>query len=285
MAFEVRPDRKPQGRKALVCEREEYFRLIDQGVSSREACRIVGINRRTGKRWRNGWRATAHNNAQPPISSPGEQTGPTRYLQQDERVHIADRLREGASLRAIARELGRSPSTISREIRRNRSHVRGDQRAYRSHAVQSRADARRPRPKSGKIGQNPELRDYIQQHLGRRWSPEQICQQLRRDFPGCPEMHATHETIYQALYVQGRGELRRELTRSLRTGRAMRRPRRQAQRRQPRMARPMVMISERLTEAADRAIPGHWEGDLERHEAPCDRAEVEGLRRCAVAAA
>lgn len=262
MAFEIRPDRGTQGRKALVREREEYFRLMDQGVSSREACRIVGINRRTGNRWRNGRRATAHNKARPPISRPGKQTGPARYLRQDERIHIADRLREGASLRAIAAELGRSPSTISREIRRNRSHVRGDRWAYRPHAAQSRADARRPRPKTGKIGQNPELRDYIQQHLGRRWSPEQICQQLRQDFPGRPEMHVTHETIYQALYVQGRGELRRELTRALRTGRAMRRPRRQAQQRQPRMAQPMVMISERPAEAADRAIPGHWEGDL-----------------------
>ncbi|TDD94473.1 IS30 family transposase [Actinomadura rubrisoli] len=262
MAFEVRPERKPQGRKALVREREEYFRLMDQGVSSREACRMVGINPRTGKRWRNGRRATAHNKAKPPVSRPGEQTGPTRYLRQDERIHIADRLREGASLRVIAGELGRSPSTISREIRRNRSHVRGDQWAYRPHAAQSRADARRPRPKPGKIGQNPELRDYIQRHLGKRWSPEQICQQLRRDFPGRPEMHVTHETIYQALYVQGRGELRRELARALRTGRAMRRPRRQAQQRQPRMARPMVMISERPAEVADRAIPGHWEGDL-----------------------
>jgi IS30 family transposase len=261
MAFEIRIDRKPQGRTALVREREECFRLMDQGVSSYEACRIVGVNYRTGKRWRNGWRATAHNKSKPPISRPGTQIGPTRYLRQDERIHIADRLGEGASLRGIAAELGRSPSTISREIRRNRSHVRGDRWAYRPHAAQARADARRPRPKPGKIGRNPGLRDYIQQHLGRRWSPEQIVHQLRRDFPGRPEMHVSHETIYQALYMQGRGELRRELTKALRTGRAMRRPRRQAQQRQPRMATPMVMISERPAEAADRAVPGHWEGD------------------------
>ncbi|WP_285637435.1 IS30 family transposase [Actinoallomurus iriomotensis] len=231
-------------------------------MSSREACRIVGINRRTGKRWRNGVRATAHNKARPPIRRPSAQTGPSRYLRQDERVHIADRLREGASVRGIAAELGRSPSTISREIRRNRSHERDGRWFYRPHAAQARADARRPRPKPRKIGGNLELRDYIQERLGRRWSPEQIVHQLRRDFPGRPEMHVTHETIYQALYVQGRGELRRELTKALRTGRAMRRPRRQTQQRRQRMAYPMVMISERPAEAADRAVPGHWEGDL-----------------------
>jgi IS30 family transposase len=106
------------------------------------------------------------------------------------------------------------------------------------------------------------LRDFIQHHLERRWSPEQICQALRARFPDRPEMHVVHETIYQALYVQGRGELRRELARALRTGRTMRRPHRQSTRRQPRMSKDMVMISERPAEAADRAIPGHWEGDL-----------------------
>jgi IS30 family transposase len=111
-------------------------------------------------------------------------------------------------------------------------------------------------------GTAPELRTFVQDHLHRKWSPEQICQALRKSFPDRPEMHVVHETIYQALYVQGRGELRRELTRALRTGRAMRRPRRVAQRRRPRMSTPMVMISERPAEAADRAVPGHWEGDL-----------------------
>jgi transposase, IS30 family len=168
-------------------------------------------------------------------------------------------LREKASLRAIAAELQRSPATVSREVRRN-CHPGSGQ--YRPHAAQARADARRPRPKPGKIGQIPGLRDYIQDRLGRRWSPEQIARTLPRDFPGRPEMRVTHETIYQALYVQGRGELRRELARALRTGRAMRRPHRQATRRQPRFTTPMVMISQRPAEAADRAVPGHWEGDL-----------------------
>ncbi|MCS0635521.1 IS30 family transposase [Streptomyces sp. LP05-1] len=265
MDFKIREGRgQAPGRKALVREREEYFRLMDQGVSSMEACRVVGINRRTGKRWRNGRQATGSTRSAPPIRRPLSSVGPSRYLREADRIHIADRLREKASIRQIASELGRSPSTISREIRRNGMPLRGDSSrwAYRPHAAQSRADARRPRPKPGKIGQNQELRDFIRHHLERRWSPEQICQALRTRFPDRPEMHVTHETVYQALYVQGRGELRRELARALRTGRTMRRPHRQSYRRQPRMAKDMVMISDRPAEAADRAVPGHWEGDL-----------------------
>ncbi|MEU3993863.1 IS30 family transposase [Streptomyces platensis] len=265
MDFKIRDDRgQAQGRKALVRERAEYFRLMGQGFNNSDACRIVGINRRTGKRWRHGRRATGSEKAAPPVRRPGTSDGPSRYLREAERIHIADRLREKASVRQIAAELGRSPSTISREIRRNGMLLRaGSSRwAYRPHAAQARANARRPRPKPGKIGQNPELRDFIQDHLERRWSPEQICQALRTVFPDRPEMHVAHETIYQALYVQGRGELRRELAKALRTGRAMRRPHRIATRRQPRMSSTMVMISERPAEAADRAIPGHWEGDL-----------------------
>ena len=260
MTFEIRAARgRAHGRVPLVREREEYFRLMDQGMTSYEACRLVGINTRTGKRWRNGRNPTGQTAGAPPARRPAPARGPSRYLRQHERIHIADRLREKASLRAIAAELGRSPSTISREIARNRHPDNGQ---YRPHAAQARAEARRPRPKPGKIAQNPDLRAYIQARLERRWSPEQIACSLRRDHPGRPQMHVTHETIYQALYVQGRGELRRELTRALRTGRAMRRPRRQTQQRQPRMAAPMVMISERPAEAADRAVPGHWEGDL-----------------------
>jgi IS30 family transposase len=259
MDFEIRRDRSPQG-KRLVRERAAYFDLVQRGVSSREACRIVGINRRTGKSWRNGRdRSGGHAGAAPiarPVAPPG---APSRYLREDERIHIADRLREQATIRAIAGELGRAPSTICREVRRN-AHPRSGE--YRPHAAQARADARRPRPKIGKLAANPRLRPAVQDGLDLRWSPEQIVRRLRRDFPDQPELHVTHETISQALSVQGRGELRRELARALRTGRAVRRPRRQAQQRQPRMASPMVMISDRPAEVADRAVPGHWEGDL-----------------------
>ncbi|MFG3310325.1 IS30 family transposase [Streptomyces wuyuanensis] len=228
-------------------------------MSNTEACRVVGINPKTGRRWRNGRNASGRNKAAPPIHAVVPPAAPSRYLSEADRIHIADRLREKATVRAIAAELGRAPSTVSREIRRNRHPGSG---AYRPHAAQARADARRPRPKPGKIAQNPVLRDFIQDHLTLRWSPEQICQALRAQFPHQPEMHVVHETVYQALYVQGRGELRRELARALRSGRARRKPHRQAAARQPRFTDPMVMISERPAEAEDRAVPGHWEGDL-----------------------
>ncbi|WTP20618.1 IS30 family transposase [Streptomyces sp. NBC_00203] len=264
MDFEIRENRGPGGGGRLLREREVYLQLMQQGYSSTEACRIVGINVRTGKRWRNGWHSPPTGKPKPPITVEAPASGPSRYLRETDRIHIADRLRENASVRQIAAELGRSPSTISREIRRNGMPSRGGAScwAYRPHAAQRRAEQRRPRPKPGKIGQNPELRNFIQHHLALRWSPEQICQALRTAFPGRPETHVVHETIYQALYVQGRGELRRELTRALRTGRAMRRPHRQSNKRQPRAIKDMVMISERPAEAADRAVPGHWEGDL-----------------------
>lgn len=259
MDFEIRGDRTAQGPVKLSRERAEYSRLVQQGYSNKEACQLVGIDERTGRKWRNGRSADGRQKAAPPIDTVVPPCGSSRYLREGDRIHIADRLREKAIVRAIAAELGRSPSTISREIRPNRHPANGQ---YRPHAAQARADARRPRPKPGKIGQNPELRDFIQSRLRLRWSPEQICQALRAQFPQRPEMHVAHETVYQALYIQGRGELRRELARALRTGRARRKPRRQARQRQPRFSAPMVMISERPAEAADRAVPGHWEGDL-----------------------
>ncbi|MFI6158314.1 IS30 family transposase [Kitasatospora sp. NPDC051170] len=189
-------------------------------------------------------------------------SGTSRYLSVDERIQIADRLREGAGVREIATELGRSPSTVSREISRNRTDSTRGQWHYRPHAAQARADARRPRPKPRRITSNPQLREAVQAMLDERWSPEQICHALRAQFPDRPEMHVVHETVYQALYIQGRGELRRELAGALRSGRARRVPHRQANCRRPRFVDPMVMISERPAEAEDRAVPGHWEGDL-----------------------
>ncbi|KIQ61757.1 integrase [Kitasatospora griseola] len=265
MEFEIREDRQRRVGRRLTAEREAYFQLMQQGYSSREACRIVGINIRTGKKWRNGHHSPGGTRKPvPPIHAEVPASGPSRYLREDDRVHIADRLREGAGVRTIAAELGRSPSTISREIRRNGMPLCGDASrwVYRPHAAHRRAERRRPRPKPGKIARHPELRDFIQQRLDLDWSPEQICHALRDAFPDRPEMHVAHETVYQALYIQGRGELRRELAGALRTGRTRRKPHRQATSRQPRFATPMVMISERPAEANDRAVPGHWEGDL-----------------------
>ncbi|KUN15014.1 integrase [Streptomyces corchorusii] len=265
MAYQIREDRKPQGRKKLTAERSAYFQLMQQGYSNREACRIVGVSPRPGKVWRNG--RHAHKGlakARPLVYREPSSPGPGRYLRESERIHIADRLREKASVRTIVAELGRSPSTVSREIRRNGTPLRRDGSGWacRPRAARARADACKPCRKPGRIGQNRELRGFIQDRLARRWSPEQICPALRAVFPDRPEMYVTHETLYQALYVQGRGELRWELTRALRTGRVMRRPHRQFYKRQPRMSADMVMISERPAEVADRAVPGRWEGDL-----------------------
>lgn len=259
----VRTTRKPQGNRPLVQERDAYFLLVDQGTSFTEAARAVGISTRTGERWRNGRGASGRIKAYPPLNAApvDVSSDPSRYLREADRVHIADRLLEKATIRAIAAELGRSPSTISREVRRNGTILADGRWHYRPYTAQRRADARRPRPKTGKIGQNPELHDFIQSHLNLRWSPEQICHALRRRFDQRPDTHVSHETIYQALYTQGRTELRRELTQTLRTGRVRRLPRRLADRRRFRAVRNKVMISQRPPEAADRAVPGHWEGD------------------------
>ena len=260
MDFEIRADRaRPVGPRKLLDERVAYFELVKQGYSSREACRIVGVNPRTGKHWRNGRAASGAHKASPPVTPRASPPGSARYLSEAERIHIADRLREKAPTRAIARELGRSPSSISREIARNAHPETG---VYRPHAAQMRAEARRPRPKLSKIAGNSELRAYITAKLALKWSPRQICQALRQDFPDNPEMRVAHETIYQALYLQGRGELRREIATALRTGRTVRKPRRRPDARTPRFTAPMLMISDRPAEIEDRAVPGHWEGDL-----------------------
>lgn len=175
-----------------------------------------------------------------------------------ERDRIADLRNKGLSIRSIAQEIHRSPSTISREIRRNRD---GD-RSYHAYAAQAKAVARRSRPKISKMMSDPGLRCWVQDGLDKQWSPQQIARRLRRDRPDRPEWHVTHETIYQALYVQAKGGLRREVASWLRSGRIHRRPRRSPDQRQQRMATRMVMISERPAEIADRAVPGHWEGDL-----------------------
>uniref|UniRef100_UPI003F4A2C96 helix-turn-helix domain-containing protein n=1 Tax=Streptomyces sp. bgisy130 TaxID=3413788 RepID=UPI003F4A2C96 len=141
MDFEVRDRSVNRGRRSLTEERRVYLQLMRQGVSNAEACRIVGINLRTGKRWRNGRAPSGRNVGAPPITAVAPLDGPSRFLREADRIHIADRLREKATVRAIAAELGRSPSTISREIRRNRHPGSG---RYRPHAAQARANARRP---------------------------------------------------------------------------------------------------------------------------------------------
>ena len=215
-----------------------------------------------------------------------------RYLSFSEREEIAVLLAGGSGVREIARQLSRAPSTISRELQRNAAIGRG-RVEYRASTAQRHAERRAQRPKPAKLAVNAQLRAYVQDRLsgtvqrpdgsvagpdiawrGRRqgprkdrrwgqcWSPEQISGRLRVDFPDDESMRVSHEAIYQSLYVQGRGALRRELTACLRTGRALRAPRNRALRGNRSFVTDELLISERPAEVDDRAVPGHWEGDL-----------------------
>jgi transposase, IS30 family len=195
----------------------------------------------------------------------------------EEREEIQDGVARQESIREIARRLGRHPTTVMREINRN-GWCRGRYRAryrfgaqwrggwdpkprYRARTAHGRAHERARRWAPGKLATNQRLRDEVQTRLQDQHSPTQIAQRLAMDFPDDVEMRVSHETIYQAIYVQGKGNLRRELHTCLRTGRALRKPRRRPDQRRGRL-RDMVNISERPPEVADRAVPGHWEGDL-----------------------
>jgi IS30 family transposase len=226
-----------------------------------------------------------------PTVSPAPLSG--RFLSFVEREEIAVLHAQGSGVRKTARRLGRSPSTVSRELRRNAA-TRGGGLEYRATTAQWHADRRARRPKVAKLLANGALRRYVQDRLsgtitapggaavpgpavrwigrrhGRRqdrrwatsWSPEQIANRLQVDFPHDGSMRISHEAIYQALYVQGRGALRRDLAACLRTGRALRVPRARSQGRGKQFISPGIMISERPAEVEDRAVPGHWEGDL-----------------------
>jgi IS30 family transposase len=217
-----------------------------------------------------------------------------RYLSFPEREEIAMLKGQGLGVREIARRLGRDPSTISRELRRNAA-TRGGKLDYRASVAQWKAELLARRPKTANLVTNDRLREYVQQRLsgqvrrldgtpvsgpvaapwkGRNkprrqdrrwasaWSPEQISHRLRMDFPDDDCMRISPEAIYQALFIQGRGALKRELVACLRTGRALRVPRARARQRRDGMVTPQVMISARPAEVDDRAVPGHWEGDL-----------------------
>ena len=172
-----------------------------------------------------------------------------------ERVDIRIALERGWSFRRIAATLARSCSTVSREVTAN-----GGRQGYQPFAAHDRACLLAKRPKPFKLAGATALLDRVTEDLQALWSPRQISERLREEFGDRPEMRVSHETIYQSLFVQGRGELRRELARCLRSGRARRVP--QARGSRPPAIRDMVMISERPAEVADRAVPGHWEGDL-----------------------
>ena len=179
-------------------------------------------------------------------------------LSLEDRVEIRRGVDAGKSCARIARELGWHPSTVSREIARHSRSGRDGYQPFAAHRVACRS-ARRTHPT--KLGSNPVLLAMVTAWLERLWSPQQIARRLREEFPDRPEMWVSHETIYQSLYVQGRGELRRELARCLRSGRARRRHRGPDPSGVGKIPG-MINISERPAEAADRAVPGHWEGDL-----------------------
>lgn len=264
-------------------DRVRFWEAIAGGASSEAAARGTGVSQAVGSRW---FRQAG---GMPPLSLT-PLSG--RYLSFDERVEIAALHSQQVGVREIARRIARAPSTVSRELRRNAS-TRSNQLLYRATTAQWHAERRASRPKVSKLAANDELRAYVQERLagsvirldgaavlgptirwagrrhGRRkhrrwarsWSPEQIANRLRFDFPEDESMRVSHEAIYQALYVQGRGALRRELTACLRSGRALRVPRVRT-RRGKTFVTPELMVSERPPEAADRAVPGHWEGDL-----------------------
>jgi IS30 family transposase len=181
-------------------------------------------------------------------------------MSEDERVRIADLRKAGAGVRAIAEKTGRSPSAISRELRRNRDPDSGQYRPFTAHKL---AVQRRARPRPGKIAADEVLRYFVQERLEKRWSPEQICQALRREFPDDAARHVVHETIYQAVYRPELGGLPRELpARVLRTRRRRRRPHRRPGERRANGIIAMTMLDQRPAEAAGRSQAGHWEGDL-----------------------
>ena len=265
-------------------DRVRFWEAIARGASSEDAAVATGVSQAVGSRW---FRQAG---GMPPIAL-GPLSG--RYLSFAEREEIAILRAQQHGVREIARRVGRAPSTISRELRRNAS-TRTYRLEYRATTAQWHAERRASRPKVSKLAANDALREYVQDRLagtivrpdgelvpgpdarwigrrhGRRqdrrwarsWSPEQIANRLRIDFPEDESMRISHEAIYQALYVQGRGALKRELVACLRTGRALRVPQARTRGRGKKFVTAEVMISERPADADDRAVPGHWEGDL-----------------------
>lgn len=256
-----------------------YTVLRAAGVSQHAAALQAGIHVRTARDWDHGVRRSRNSRFYPDgrrvnyatgqttmesmtSPSPGlarvEQVLHPRFLSLAEREQIADLRRDGQSLRAIGRALGRNASTIKREIDRNAT-ANGP---YQPHTAHRHAATRRPRPRDAKLAAAGALRTYVAERLRERWSPEQISQTLPVVFPDDATMRVSTETIYQAIYVQARGGLKREVVAALRSGRTRRTPHRSSEHRTHRFVEPMVMISERPAEVADRAVPGHWEGDL-----------------------
>ncbi|MHC9297517.1 IS30 family transposase [Mycobacterium sp. LTG2003] len=259
-------------------QRARFFELLDDGWSTAAAAREVGVNVRTARDWRDGIRQVGNTRVHPdgtvhdyntgtrytqPVKTLASHQGPapddesvSRYLQLADRLVIADGLTAGLSYTAIANKLGRNKSTVSREVAAHR--VEGLYLPYQADAA---AAAARSRPKQSKLVTNQRLRKKVEEGLAKRWSPEEISHRLVKDFPDDESMRVSHETIYQALYFQARGGLKKEVAQSLRSGRTCRKPNRKPGERYQRFVDPMLMIADR-PDIEDRAVPGHWEGDL-----------------------
>lgn len=279
------PGRPPS---ATRTELQRFWSGIVKGMTSENAALEAGMSQPVGTRW-----LRKAGGMPPAMFRPTATPLSGRYLSLSEREEIALLRVQGHSMQEIGRRIGRSASTISRELRRNAA-TRGGGLEYRATTAQWHAARSGRRPKAATLAQNAALRAYVEDRLagvvtassgafvpgpfapwkGRRhgkrkdrrwaraWSPEQIARRLPIDFPNDDTMRISHEAIYQALFIQGRGVFRRELTACLRTGRALRTPRARVSRRDKSFVSPEIMISQRPAEADDRAIPGHWEGDL-----------------------
>jgi IS30 family transposase len=275
----MRSPGRPEPSRAV---QRQFWRLIATGVTTAEASLAVGVSVPVGTRW------FRHAGGMRPISL-AEPTG--RYLTFEEREEIAIQRAKGARVRQIARSLQRDPGTISRELRRNAA-TRSGRQEYRATVAQWKAQQAAKRPKVAKLVTNDRLRDYVQNRLdgtvrgpdgtvvagpgaaqwkGRKmkphradrrwttaWSLQQISHRVRLDFPDDESMRISHEAIYQALFIQGRGALKRELVACLRTGRALREPRARTRNKPQGHITADVVLSQRPAEAADRAVPGHW---------------------------
>ncbi|NYI40411.1 IS30 family transposase [Demequina lutea] len=266
--------------------RQEFLRLRREGLSRRVATARLGIESHQASDWDKGIRVFSKGRVYPDgrvvLYRPAEilanvknrrtawvqgervslakveQVIDPRYLSLIERERLKDLLMTSASIRKIAVTMGRSPSTISRELRRNTVSKGG----YLPHTAHRTSVKRRERVRVAKLASAGPLRDYVAAKLKKRWSPEQISHRLRRDFPHDPGMRVSPETIYQAIYVHAHGELKRELAASLRRGRKRRKPHRDPEARTSRFTDPMTPLTDRPAEVEDRALPGHWEGDL-----------------------
>lgn len=271
----IEPERQRRGKSAA---RARFFELLDEGWSVARAAREVEVHVETGRRWRYGDRRVGNTRVHPdgtvsddiagrrytrPVKTRAAHTETTsddesasRYLQLTDRLAIADGLAAGLTRTAIADMIGRDRSTVSREI-----SARSIEGLYLPYQADAAAALARSRPKESKLVTNQRLREQVEQGLDQRWSPEEISHRLVKDFPDDESMRVSHETIYQALYFQARGGLKKEVAQALRSGRTTRKPQRKPGERYQRFVDPMLMIADR-PDIEDRAVPGHWEGDL-----------------------